>query len=481
MAGDTSHVMFERDFGEGAFEDESDDIDRLCQEALAHFEEGDLHTAKARAMEGVAMDDEHPFPMFVLGMIAEFEGDIASARDLADLALRTAPTNADAIQLRAQVHVREHELEDAEQILRFGILHNPDDAVLHEGLARVLLATGRTRPALVAANTALRLDATNGGALAVRSASLDALDDRDSLLAALRQTVQMHPDDAYSMIELAAIEAERGNLARARALVSRAQRLRPADREIAEARLLFERGHEWPLLRPLPGLLAWLREFPGGLSGFLLGLVVAALPLHALTQASPAYALPAWLAIGTWAAVATYAWVGPSVLRRRLSRVAAGAARETFYESMSGGGQEAAIDLDAVLDLVHLQLSAHQRRAAVETLRVAATASEPSVADALLTVARRLDRRVSRILGALVVIPGLPRLLTAIAAALLVAAPVVDGAGGHPGAYVAAAACLAIALATATIERAQERMLAALTIELPSRSPDHQAMVRDAA
>src|SRR5665647_1784485 len=98
------------DFGDASDADENSDdaansaVDDLCHEALVLMEASEMGSARERAMEAVRLDDEHPFPLFVLGLIAEHEGDVVEARMMSDLALKTAATNADAIQLRAHVH-----------------------------------------------------------------------------------------------------------------------------------------------------------------------------------------------------------------------------------------------------------------------------------------------------------------------------------------------------------------------------------------
>ncbi|MCW2925038.1 MAG: sulfotransferase [Thermoleophilia bacterium] len=403
------------------------EIEDRCQDALDALEAGDLGLAREIAMAAVRMDDEHPFPMFVLGLVAEQDGDLDTARDMAELSLRTAGTNPDAIGLRAHIHVRQHQLAEAEELLRFGIAHNPDEATLHEGLARVALARGEHREALQAASTALRIEPGNAGAIAVRAAALDEGGDRTALLAALRQGVQLHPEDPYSMLELASVEMEHGNLDRARALLLRAQRLAPRDREIGDVRALVEHVQARPLLRPVPGLLRWLRDFPGGLAGFLIGFVVAALPLHALAVTNPDYRIAALTIIVAWGGVALYAWIAPAVLTHRLNQRAA-----------RGGFDRLAVDLrdplvpppsaERIADVVAMLVAARARGRAVQLLELAArrtvehdAASE--VAAPLAVLARRLRRPLARAREVVLVLPAASRWCVALAVAAAVAAP----------------------------------------------------------
>jgi Flp pilus assembly protein TadD len=408
--------------------DDSEDetIVAMCHEALERFEHGDSAGAKARAMEAVALDDEHPFPMFVLGLIAEAEGDLISARDLSELALRSAVTNAEAIQLRAQVHLRLNEFDDAERLLRFGIVHNPGEAQLHEGLARVLLAQGRSEDAVAAAHACLQLEPGNPGAHAVRGAALDQRGDRDALLAALRQTVQLHPEDPWALVELAGAEAEHGNLRRARTLLARAQRLEPDDRQIVDLRRVLEESSTGLLLRPLPRVLDWVREFPGGLVGLIAGLVIAALPVHALTGIAPELAVPARLVLAGWAGIAAYAWIGPSVMNDRLTRHAAQVAASALLDDL-GNVDEPAPTADRVLDAAHLALATGDRGGASRLLRVCATACDLETAHELVGAAERLDRWPMRIICAPPRIPGTTRFLAAVGLGLLMTAPLLAG------------------------------------------------------
>src|SRR4051812_12009354 len=96
-----SEFSFDDDGGGGIdhHDDEHDEseVERLCRESLQLLELDEVEGARDRAMEAVQLDDGHPFPVFVLGLIAEQEGDLTAARYLADQALESAATNADAL------------------------------------------------------------------------------------------------------------------------------------------------------------------------------------------------------------------------------------------------------------------------------------------------------------------------------------------------------------------------------------------------
>jgi tetratricopeptide (TPR) repeat protein len=473
-AGEDSQMEFSLDDDDDDVEDDpvAAEIEERCQDALDALEIDDLALAREIAMTAVRLDDEHPFPMFVLGLVAEREGDLDTARDMAELSLRTAGTNPDAIGLRAHIHVRQHELTEAEDLLRFGIAHNPDEASLHEGLARVALARGEHDAALQAASTALRLEPGNPGAMAVCSAALDEGGDRGALLAALRQGVQLHPEDPYAMVELASVEMEHGNLERARVLLMRAQRLAPRDPEIGSVRTLIEHVHERPLLRPVPGLLRWMRDFPGGLAGFLLGFVVASLPLHALAVQSPEYRVPAIAMIVVWGGVALYAWIAPSVLTHRLNQRAARGGAERLAEDLRDPLAPPP-SVDRLADVISMLVAAHDRRAAAELLglsasRAAAHATRPlapgaavsaEIAAPLGVLARRMRAPRARIRNLLLFVPGAPRALAAIAVCLAIAAPLLDGRAALPllAWHGIALGCLALAWLLVLVDRAATR------------------------
>ena len=458
-------------------EDEDEDdpvtaaIEEQCQDALDALDADEVALARELAMDAVRLDDEHPFPMFVLGLIAERDGDLDTARDMAELSLRTATTNADAIGLRAHIHVRQHELREAEELLRFGIAHNPDDATLHEGLARVALARGDHAAAASAAGAALRLEPLNHGALAVRTAALDAGHDRGALLAALRQGVQLHPEDPYALMELASVEMEHGNLDRARVLLLRAQRLAPRDADIVDVRALVEHVHDLRLLRAVPTLLRWLRDFPGGLAGFVLGFVIAALPLHALAVAQPQYRVAAFGVIAVWGTVALYAWIAPSVLSRRLNaRAACDAARR--IEAELEDPLASPPPLERVADVVSMLALANRRRTASRLLDDMATRirtldperlepGQARLATPFAVLARRL-RGASARSGALArFVPGLGRTLVALAALTAVAAPLLAERVGAPSMVWYAGAAFAVLLAwiPTLAERAVDRLV----------------------
>ena len=455
------------------------EIDSLCQDALDALEEGHCELAREIALGAVRIDDEHPFPMFVLGLVAERQDDLDTARDMAELALRSAGTNPDAIGLRAHIHVRRHEFTQAQELLRFGIANNPDDATLHEGLARVALACGRYDEALQAAAAALRLEPDNAGATAVRTAALEEVEDRGAVLAVLRQGVQLHPEDPYAMVELASAEMEHGNVDRARMLLMRAQRLAPRDHEIGDVRALVEHVHERPLLRPVPALLRWMREFPGGLPGFLVGFVVAALPLGALARTEPDYRVTALGLLGVWGAVALYAWVAPAVLTHRLNQRAARGAFDRLATELRDPCAPLP-GVDRLADVTGMQITARARARAVELLElasrrltsagegsaaigaVASSAASTARGDALDQVARRLRGPQARARGVVLVVPGLLRVLVAAAAAVAVAAPALgDWTGSVLPWHAAALLALAAAWLISITDRAEQRDLEA--------------------
>lgn len=421
-----------------AFDDDSGDADeteleRLCREALVQLEDGDPDAARELASEAVAYDPDHPFPLFVLAVIAEQEGDLAAARYLSDKALQSASTNPDAIQLRAQLHVREFEFDEAERLLRFGIVHNPDDAELHETLARLCLARGRMAEAAQEAGASIRIDPGNAGAIAVRAAALEHGGDRDSMLAVLRQAVQLHPDDPYSIVELAAIEAEHGNLPRARALLARAHRLAPREPHVRDVRRVIEGAHAPTLLRPLPSLLAWLHEFPGGLVGFLLAFLVASLPLHALGTTHEAYAVPAWALLGAWAAVACYAWLGPAVLATRLNAFAARVARQHVHDHLdevrrarNDGLPAIPLDLERVADAVSLSIGGRSYGAARTLLADARDVAPAQMEAELAQLEDQLGQPGRRVWAVIARLPADTRVLIALAVAVVIAAPEVS-------------------------------------------------------
>ncbi len=395
------------------------EIEQLCRLAMDRLDEGDETSAHELILDAIAVDDDHPFPSFVLALLHERRGDIPAARYLADQALKGASTNPDVIRLRAQLDLREQRLPEAEALLRYGVAHNPDDADLHEVLARVCLARGRHDDAAREASVALRLDPMSPGARAVRIAAFDDAGDPEAMLAVLRQTVQLHPDDPYPMVELAAAEAEHGNLDRARRLLARAQRLAPRDPRIVEVREMLDEGHAPLLLRPLPAVRSWLHEFPGGYVGFLGAFLVAALPLHALSAAYPSYGPPVAALLALWACVAAYAWVAPPLLAARLNR-SAGHIAEKQLQSAPGE----ATDLERLADAVTLYAAGRAHRRALSLLIEAADREwRPAVRIELARSLRLLLTPSQRAARALTSMPGDVHLAVMLSALLILTAP----------------------------------------------------------
>ena len=463
--------------------DGTDEIDALCREALARFEDSDFESARERAMEAIQLDDEHPFPMFVLGLIAEHQGDIPSARAMSELALQSAATNPDAISLRVQVHLHEHEFEEAEALLRFGIAHNPDDAELHEGLARIALAQGHFDDARSAASAALRLDPGSAGALGVRIAANEQLADRSELLAVLRQTAQMFPDDPHALVELAAAEAENGSVDRARRLLARAHRIAPHDARVAEVRVMVETIHEHPLLRHLPAVLRWVRDFPGSIVGLIMGLAIASLPLALVVEQHPLTLPPIALLLSAWSLVALYAWVGPAVAMHRLNMIAAERAADALMEQLTTpGALRVNIDEDSLADALSLLFGARRYRQARELLGCAARECDMPARGEFANLLRRLGALRWRAAQWLLLVPGERRLLVALALLLGVTAPALDPLPYLTAPWLWAGALASIALAglLLIIEQRPHTMLEQ-TMQTIEALADEQPDASDAA
>ncbi len=451
------------------FDEEESEIENDCRRALEAFEDGDIERAREIADEARAQDTEHPFPLFVLGVIAEYENDLIMARHLSDLALEHASTNPDAISLRVQVHLREHELEKAEELLRFGIAHNPEDATLHEALARISLASGNYDEAVAAATASLRLESDNPGAMAVRTAALDEMGDRDAVIAALRQTVQMHPDDPWSMVELAAMETEAGNVDRASVLLTRAHRLMPRDSNINEDRAMIDGARSGFLLRPMPTLMRWVRDFPGGLTGFMFSFLLAALPMHALIQAQPQYALPALVLMGIWAATATYAWLGPALLTRRLNSLAATTSLKRLGDPSQVDGE---FDITALSETIALLAASYRYRTGAAVLLRWSSLIEPAeAAEELAGLARWMKSPLRGAQRMFISVPAIGRVLVLVSCGFFIGAqPLAAAFGVRPlQMYAASVAMLMLAgaarwIETRVMDRVHESFGAAITI-----------------
>lgn len=394
------------DHEDDGFDEQPDEIEQLCRSALVNLDDGDLEAARTAAMQAVEIDADHPFPVFVLGLIADQEGDIDVARYLSERALQNAGTNADTIQFRAQIHLREHEFDRAEDLLRFGIAHNPDDASLHEQLARMLLAMGRYEEAARAANVALEIDPADVDAHRIRMAALDGGGDDEAMLAAMRQSVQMHPDDPYAAIELAHFEAQVGNLDRARVLLARAERIAKHDFVLEHSMQVILDSYDTPLLRPLPALMRWMRMIPGGLVGFLLAYLVVSMPLGALAAVEPAYAIPARALLVAWGLVAAYIWIAPALLTCRRARRAAVMSRTLLEHSD--------VDRERIADTAIAYLHGKQFSETVRVLTSYAGELPDADAELVRAVASQVGARWSRAFARVASIPGDVRTLIAV-------------------------------------------------------------------
>ena len=101
------------------------EIQRLIDEAEAHYERGDFSTAKTALLEACRMSSKDPVILTSLGTVCDALGDATSARRYLEEALQVNQEDADILLQLALVELKADEIEAFEQTLGKALQVNP--------------------------------------------------------------------------------------------------------------------------------------------------------------------------------------------------------------------------------------------------------------------------------------------------------------------------------------------------------------------
>ena len=196
------------------------ELDRLVESGMHHgvfgralaafaASEGDLPTAIAQLRSLLAEDSldasETREAQTELASYLMTSGEIADGAELAETVLKDDPSNAEALQLRAQAALAEDRPEAAISALRLALDSSPQDPAILMQLARAHLLNGSR--GLAQERLALAVQASGGGVLeSLAYAGFLADDDKlDIAEAVLIETLEQHGPHPDALAALARI------------------------------------------------------------------------------------------------------------------------------------------------------------------------------------------------------------------------------------------------------------------------------------
>jgi len=131
------------------------------------------------------------------------EGKKSEALARLEAELKTSPSNAQLLSVKAQLLTREHRLDDALETAKKAVAALPQSATAQFTLGGILRERGDTDGAITALNEALKHDSRMIGPDAQLVALYLARGDRDNGLKHARTAVQLEPDNPAVRLQLA--------------------------------------------------------------------------------------------------------------------------------------------------------------------------------------------------------------------------------------------------------------------------------------
>ncbi len=169
-------------------------------EAASLFAQGELDAAVSAARRLTDGFPQHPFGFKLLGAVRHLRGDVPGAIAAMDAAFARDAGDAETVSNLGMLLKQAGRLADAEQILRRGIVLEPDSASAHNNLAVVLMEMGRLGQAHASAALATALDPAHVEAANTLGAVLARQGRSGEAVAAYRRVLALRPDntDAHS-------------------------------------------------------------------------------------------------------------------------------------------------------------------------------------------------------------------------------------------------------------------------------------------
>lgn len=168
----------------------------------------------------------------IAGLLAA-RGDMAGAEAAYRDALARDATHLGTLVNLADFEARRGRHQAAEAALRRAVAAHPREGAAHFALALALARQGRAGDALAPLAEAAALRPEEPRHAYVQAIALNQLQRTGEAMAVLRANLERHPRHRDSLIALATLERDRGNIAEAERLAAAAAALNPADQEAA--------------------------------------------------------------------------------------------------------------------------------------------------------------------------------------------------------------------------------------------------------
>ncbi|KMY66545.1 hypothetical protein AAU61_15490 [Desulfocarbo indianensis] len=217
-------------------------LQAASQDFMAHYNlgyalmaQGRLSEARQRLEASLELQPEHADTLFQLGRLAQGEGRLTEALDLFTRASQRQECRPAVHRHLGEALAAAGRLSEAEEAFHKAVKVNPGDAAALASLAEMYLhRNANLEIALSLARKARELEPGAARHLRIVASVLNSLRRFEEAASLLGEAVALHPHDPFLALQLARLQAARGEVAAARDEYIRALSLEP---NLEEARL----------------------------------------------------------------------------------------------------------------------------------------------------------------------------------------------------------------------------------------------------
>ena len=191
---------------------------------LPEGDAAEVITATTKAIELLADDPQEQSNAYLLRALRQTD-DEAQVKDL-DAAVKANPSNAEALQARALLRMKNNDVIGAVDDLKVLLKQDPTNQAVAQVAVEQLVGLGRTEDALVLLNEALEAS-PNEGLYRLRGIIYRAEGKEDEALADFSKALAMQPKDPISLLQRAEISLGRGDVKSAKRDLGEAIRVEP--------------------------------------------------------------------------------------------------------------------------------------------------------------------------------------------------------------------------------------------------------------
>ena len=192
-----------------------------------HIRLGHFAQAKSSLSEVLATDPNNIAALMNLSRVQFAQQALSESRQTIEKVITIQPTNISALVLRAQILVKQGNLDDAIEALLTAKAAAPNKAAPHELLANIYRVQQKYAIALAEINALLKIDRLNSAYIFEKANLLIALDEPQKAKNQLDILSAQWSDDASQLVELSRVQLQANDINGAKSSLERASAIAP--------------------------------------------------------------------------------------------------------------------------------------------------------------------------------------------------------------------------------------------------------------